>query len=252
MSNMKDITFIFPVYNLSTKDRQDKLSAAYKSLGKGAKVLFVGKKEDLDLVTFKGVIKVENDDTSYPAQVMKGVSLVETKFFSVVEQDDYVDSRWYDMLDAYVKQHNDEIFAYLPLTELVDFNSEEVIGYANEAFWASSFSEEIGYLDIHALELYLTFNVHGGVFKTEEFKALGGLKTSMKLSFWYEFLFRALYKQKQIFVIPRIGYYHRVNVPDSLTDEYTKTMSEKEADWWIELAKKEYFFPQDRKKTYEE
>ena len=105
---------------------------------------------------------------------------------------------------------------------------------------------------LHALELYLTFNVHGGVFKTEEFKALGGLKTSMKLSFWYEFLFRALYKQKQIFVIQRIGYYHRVNVPDSLTDEYTKTMSEKEADWWIELAKKEYFFPQDRKKTYEE
>ena len=27
-------------------------------------------------------------------------------------------------------------------------------------------------------------------------------------------------------------------------------MTEKEADWWIDLAKKEYFFPQDRKKTY--
>ena len=29
-------------------------------------------------------------------------------------------------------------------------------------------------------------------------------------------------------------------------------MDEREADWWIDLAKKEYFFPQDRKKTYTE
>jgi hypothetical protein len=32
--------------------------------------------------------------------------------------------------------------------------------------------------------------------------------------------------------------------------DFSATMSEKEAEWWIDLAKKEYFFPQDRKKTY--
>ena len=29
-------------------------------------------------------------------------------------------------------------------------------------------------------------------------------------------------------------------------------MSENEAHWWLDLAKKEYFFPHDRNKTYQE
>lgn len=70
----------------------------------------------------------------------------------------------------------------------------------------------------------------------------------MKLVFWYEFLLRALYKEKRIFVIPKIGYYHYVNREGSITSEYAKNMSVKEADWWIDLAAKEMYFPQDRKK----
>ena len=83
-----------------------------------------------------------------------------------------------------------------------------------------------------------------------DFLSLGGLKASMELVFWYEFLMRALYKEKRVFVIPKIGYFHLVNRPGCMTTKYAETMSEKEADWWIDLAKKEYFFPQDRKKTY--
>ena len=41
-----------------------------------------------------------------------------------------------------------------------------------------------------------------------------------------------------------------VNRADSITTILTNTISAKEADWWVDLAKKEYFFPQDRKKTY--
>ena len=250
-NNMKDLTFIFPVINLGEKKNKEALDAAYASIGEDRTVLFVGKKEDLDLVTFKGVKKIENDgDTSYPNQVMLAVKNVTTKYFTIIEQDDLARAKWFDFVDEYLKNDNDEIFAYLPLTELIiDGN---VMGYANEAFWASSFSEEIGYLDIPALEDYMNFNVHGGVFKTSEFLSVGGLKTSMKLTFWYEFLLRALYKQKRIYVIPRVGYFHNLNVEGSLTDFYTKNMPEKEADWWIELAKKEYYFPQDRNKTYEE
>lgn len=249
---MKDITFIFPVFNLDTKEKVERLTEAYKSLGKGKKeVIFVGKKEDLDLVTFKGVKKIENDgDLSYPSQVMLALKSVETPYFTVLEQDDYVNDKWFDYLEEYFKNDNGEIFGYLPLTELLI--NGEVVGYANEAFWASSFSEEIGYLDLPALEDYLNFNVHGGVFKTSEFLSLGGLKTSMKLTFWYEFILRALYKQKRIYVVPRVGYFHRLEVEGSLNETYKNNMSEKEAEWWIELAKKEYYFPQDRNKTYEE
>jgi hypothetical protein len=145
-----------------------------------------------------------------------------------------------------------DTFAFLPLTEVVDYETKLPFGYSNEAVWASSFSEELGYYDIQSLEYNLNFNTSGGVFKTEDFKNLGGLKSSMELVFWYEFLLRALYKGKKIFVIPKVGYYHTVNRPDSITNVYANTMSEKEADWWIDLAKKEYFFIKDRNKTYKE
>ena len=249
---MKDLTFIFPVFNLDNLVKIDRLSAAYKSLGDtDNEVIFVGNQEDLDKITFKGVKKIVNDgDTSYPNQVMLGVKNVTTKYFTIVEQDDTVSAKWFDYAEKYIEQGDDSIFAYLPLTELIV--NGEIVGYANEAFWATSFTEQLGYLDLVAVQNYMNFNVHGGIFKTSEFLSLGGLKTSMKLVFWFEFLLRALYKQKQIYVIPRVGYVHKLNLEGSLTDTYTKTMSEKEADWWIELAKKEYYFPQDRNKTYEE
>lgn len=251
---MKDLTYIFPLYNL--KDNAALAEEAIKSVGDNAKIIFVGTDEDVDAAAKFNKnakrIAVDAKDLSYTYQVMTALGQVDTEFFTVIEQDDTVDSRWYDLIDEYLKKDADEIFAYLPLTEVVDYKTKEVIGYANEAFWASSFSEEVGYLDLGALEDYLNFNVSGGVFRTKDFLSLGGLKTSMKLVFWYEFLMRALYKKKRIFVVPRIGYFHKVNVPNSITDEYTKNMSQKEADWWIELAKKEYYFPQDRNKKYEE
>jgi len=252
---MKDLTFIFPLYNLSENGRLNRLNTAiaHITVHSQGNIIFVGKKEDLDLVGDKGKKVVnDTDDLSYPNQVMLALKSVDTKYFSVVEQDDFVCDKWAECVDEYLKNDNDEIFAYLPLTEIVDYGTDETISYANEAFWASSFSEEIGYLDLNAIQDYLNFNTSGGIFKTKEFLSLGGLKTSMKLVFWYEFLMRALYKQKKIFVIPRIGYYHYANVDGSLTEQYANSMSEKEVEWWVELAKKEYYFPQDRNKKYEE
>ena len=251
---MKDITFIIPVFQLDKEENKKLFSDAVKSLGKDATILVVGSAEDLALVTNKKVKKVENatGDLSYPKQVMLALENVDTEYFSVVEQDDKVNEEWYKYLDEYIKRDVDGIFAYLPLTEVVDYKSQEVIGYANEAFWASSFSEEIGFLDMAAMEDYLNFNTSGGVFKTKEFLSLGGLKTSMKLTFWYEFILRALYKEKKMFVVPRIGYFHSINREGNLTDVYSTTMSEKEVEWWLELAKKEFYFPQDRNKKYEE
>jgi hypothetical protein len=250
---MSNITFIFPLFNLSENDRLTKLNRAVASVEGQGKVLFVGKREDLDLVTAGGTKVVnDTDNLTYPAQVMLGVKAVDTEYFSVVEQDDVVSDKWAGCVEQYISSFNDDVFGYLPLTEVIDDKTNETISYANEAFWASSFSEELGFLDLNAIQDYLNFNTSGGVFKTKEFLSLGGLKTSMKLVFWYEFLMRALYKQKKIFVTPRVGYFHYSDVEGCLTDQYANTMDEKEVDWWVELAKKEYYFPQDRNKTYEE
>ena len=252
---MKDLTFIIPVFNLSKKENLESLKALEKSIGQQGNVLCVGSKEDIDIIGKLPVKTLVNDsgDLSYSNQVMLAVNEVDTKYFSVVEQDDIVSENWTKFVEQYIAvDEADEVFAYLPLTEVIDKNTDDTIAYANEAFWATSFSEKLGFLDINCIQDYLNFNTSGAVFKTKEFLALGGLKKSIKLTFWFEFLMRALYKQKQIYVIPRVGYFHYTNVGDSLTEQYTKSMDEKEVEWWVELAKKEYFFPQDRNKKYEE
>jgi hypothetical protein len=48
-----------------------------------------------------------------------------------------------------------------------------------------------------------------------------------------------------MFVIPKTGYIHMVNRDGSLTNEIAN-MSEKEKLFWLDLAKKEYYFKNER------
>ena len=253
---MKDLTVIIPIEVLDTEEKQELFIAALSSVD-DSNVLVVGHQKaiegladiDLSKITFSTLINTSRSK-NYAGQVNFALKSVKSKYFSVLEFDDTYSPIWFKNLEMYIENDTEDTFAFLPLTEVVDYNSKSIIGYANEAVWASSFSDELGCLDIQGLENYLNFNASGGVFKTEDFLSLGGLKASMELVFWYEFLMRALYKEKRVFVIPKVGYFHLVNRPGCMTTKYAETMSEKEADWWIDLAKKEYFFPQDRKKTY--
>ena len=52
-------------------------------------------------------------------------------------------------------------------------------------------------------------------------------------------------------VIPKFGYKHVNQRPDSLFASYKETMDPTEARWWLAQAKKEYYFDKDRKITYE-
>ena len=46
----------------------------------------------------------------------------------------------------------------------------------------------------------------------------------MKLTFWYEYLLRAVNNGKKIYVIPKVGYRHHILRDDSLSDFYSKNM----------------------------
>jgi hypothetical protein len=253
---MEKITVIIPIVDLSN-DKDFKLfERAFESAKKQAdKVIVVGPKEAVEKAegvkhtASKWLSVINEGDTSYPSQVMLAIDSVKTDYFSVLEFDDVLTDNWFKNVGEYF---NDECSGYLPLTEVVDEKTNETIAYSNEAFWATSFCEELGFLDLESLQDYLNFNTSGAVFRKADFTQVGGLKTSMKLVFWYEFLLRALYKQKKFYVVPKVGYIHTANRDGCLTDEYRNQMTEKEAEWWLDLAKKEYFFPQDRNKKYEE
>lgn len=255
---MQNLTVIIPIINLDTDEKKSLFVEAVSSVD-DSNIIVVGDAEALSTISDVKVdgkifatIENTSKNTNYAAQVNFAVNKVKTDYFSVLEYDDKFSPIWFKNLSTYIENDTNDTFVFMPLTEIVEYESKESIGYSNEAVWATSFSDELGCFDLQALDEYLNFNLSGAVFKTEDFKSLGMLKPSMELVQWYEFLMRALYKGKRTFVIPKVGYYHTVNRPDSITNNYADTMTEKEADWWIDLAKKEYFFAQDRKKTYKD
>lgn len=257
---MAQITTIVPVHNFDD-DVKTLLETAVKSFDETSKnveskLMFVGPKEVLDQVKALNLHEaeyVENENAWFSAQINAAVKNVTTDYFAILEYDDEFSPIWFDNVVKYIST-GDDISVYLPLTEVFDYQHKEEgpIGYVNEAVWASSFSEKLGYFDNECLQDYLIFNTTGGVFKTKDFIEVGGLKESMKLSFWYEFLLRAINKKKNVFVIPKVGYFHLVNRNGSLATDYAQNMSDRESEFWVELARKEYLYKTDRKKTYEE
>lgn len=257
---MKQITAMIPLnrYDDTVKGMLETAVKSFLETSKNtpADLMFIGPKEVLDAVKKDqtvDAIYVETDNPWFSAQINEGVKNVKTDYFSILEYDDEYTPIWFNNVAKYIAA-GDDISVYLPLTEVFDYQHKELgpVGYINEAVWASSFSERLGFFDKECLQDYLIFNTTGGVFRTKDFIEVGGLKESMKLSFWYEFLLRAINKEKNVFVVPKVGYFHLVNRPGSLADEYAKTLNDRESEFWIELARKEYLYKKDREKTYEE
>lgn len=257
---MNKITTIIPVHKFDDEVKS-LLETSVKSFVETSKnnpsnLMFVGPKDVLYQVKLLDLYDAEyvaNEESWFSSLINVAAKEVKTDYFAILEYDDEFTPIWFDNVVRYINT-GDDISVYLPLTEVFDAQHKEQgpIGYVNEAVWASSFSEKLGYFDNECLQDYLIFNTTGGVFKTKDFIEVGGLKESMKLSFWYEFLLRAINKGKSVFVIPKVGYFHLVNRNGSLADDYSKNMSDRESEFWVELARKEYLYKTDRKKTYEE
>ena len=202
-----------------------------------------------DQVTVISDSASETINNDFCSLVNYGVSHVNTEWFSILEFDDVYRSNWWDNIDKYI-EYMPSCSVFLPLTELKDFRNMSFIGYGNEAPWATSFSNEVGYIDNDCLQEYFDFYLTGGVYNTKDWKNVGGLKSSIKLTFWYEFLLRLTNQNKKVYVIPKLGYTHYLNRPNSIYEVYNNTIDEKEGNWWYELARQEYFFKEDRNKTY--
>lgn len=209
-------------------------------------------KNDFDFGNIKSMVKIIDNDgaTDFATQFNLGVSKSSSEWVSLLEFDDEYANTWFKNADKYIKAHTDvEIF--MPI--VVDVNADgEFIGLTNEAVWAQSFSDELGILDNNALLAYQNFNVDGMVIKKSLIEAHGGFKSNVKLTFIYEFLLRMTFKSVKVMVIPRYGYKHVNQRPDSLFASYKEEMNPIEAKWWLAQAKKEYYFSKDRIITYQE
>lgn len=250
--NSKNITVIVPIHKQLEGEEISLFNRAINSIPNDCKIIVVGKKEFLPQEEKHRYTILQNKgDLDFCSQINLAVSKIDTDFFSILEFDDEYTKIWEKNFKIYSDSQVKESSVYLFLDELYDYSDIKApIGYVNEAVWASSFSEEIGYLDMDCLNDYSNFNLTGGIFNKNDFIEVGELKPSIKLSFWYEFMLRLLHNGKKIYVIPKVGYRHTIARENSLMDIYQKEINSEEAQWWMELAKKEYFFKTDRKKSY--
>lgn len=174
---------------------------------------------------------------------------VKTEYLSFLEFDDEYSRIWFKNVKKYSEVYP-EVDLFLPIIVETDPNGS-FISFTNESVWAKDFSEEMGILDNNTLSRYANYNFDGMVVKTKTFEKLGKLKSSIKLTFIYEFLLRLTFNDTKVMVIPKLGYRHSNQRPESLFVQYQKNLTQDEARFWLNLAKKEYFFKEDRKIMYE-
>lgn len=241
---MKELVVIIPM-NEFGKENIELLNKAVESVPSELNVL-LSVPNGTDGKKLKGIsgrlgVVSESEGSSFAELVNAAANTIEEKWFSILEFDDTYTPIWYDNAKKYIEfMPSTSVFMYLE--DITDFNDGRYIGFGNEAAWASAFSNEIGFIDNDCLQNYFDFYMTGSIFNTADWKEVGGLKPSIKITFWYEWLLRATNKNKTVYVIPKVGYNHKLGRKGSLIETYKSTISQEETQWWFDLAKREYMF----------
>jgi hypothetical protein len=251
---MKELVVIIPMHEFG-KENIELLNKAVDSVPEEIKVVLSHSK-NLDKRKLKGINErvsfiAESEGDSFAELVNAAVDAVanDFKWFSILEFDDTYTATWLTNAKKYIDFMPD-MSVFMTLEDITDFNNGKYIGFGNEAAWASSFSNEIGYIDHDCLQNYFDFYLTGSIFNIADWQEVGGLKPSIKITFWYEWLLRATNKGKKVFVIPKVGYNHTLDRKGSLVNIYKESVDREESQWWFDLAKREFFYKEDRKKEY--
>ena len=205
--------------------------------------------KDLEIITYPNT----TGETDFVSQVNLGIENCDTEWFSILEIDDEYKKIWLPSMKEHVETFKD-VNVFLPIVR--DVNVEgKFLSYMNDSVWAYGFTTEQGYLDHELLTEYQNYQTSGGLYRTQVIKDNGSLKNNIKLTFSYEFLLRLTHNGVKIMTVPKAGYQHVNMREDSLfwaykNDEKVK-LSEDEAKFWLETAKKEYYFKNKRDIKYE-
>jgi hypothetical protein len=258
---MKKISIILPVHTLKG-DYSELLNNAIKSVEDFHNDVILTivcpkeVKEELSSLSEKLEIKIiENSgQTDFCTQVNLGITNCETEWFSILEVDDEFKSIWLKSMNQHINENSD-VDVFLPIVQDVNVNGN-FVSFTNESMWAYGFTEKQGFLDNEVLLDYQNYQTSGGLYKTQVIKENGSFKDNIKLTFSYELLLRLTHNGVKIMSVPKIGYKHVNLREDSLfwlykNDENTK-LKEKEVRFWLDTAKKEFFFKNKRDVKYEE
>jgi hypothetical protein len=186
-------------------------------------------------------------EPNYSEQVNYGIKNAKGTWVSLFEFDDEYSSIWFKNVKKYIDAYP-QTQVFLPVVVETD-EKGLFAGFTNEATFAANFSQEMGVLTNETLQEYQNFQTAGSVIKKQVIEDFGGLKSSIKLTFVYEFLLRLTYNSVPIMTIPKLGYKHTNMREGSIFWNYKfgeDKMIEDEVKFWVQTAKKEFFFVDDR------
>jgi hypothetical protein len=197
---------------------------------------------------------INKGNTDFCSQINLGIEKCETDWFSILEIDDEYKPIWLKSLNEYMKIYPD-VDVFLPIVK--DINPEgKFVSFTNESAWAYGFTEMQGFIDNEVLLEFQNYQISGGVYRTQKIKDVGMLKENIKLTFGYEFFLRLTHNGLRVMTVPRVGYQHVNLREDSLFWLYKNNeenkMTEKEVKFWLDTAKKEFFFKNKREVNYVE
>jgi hypothetical protein len=258
---MKDITVILPIHKFDDIYREmfAKAVSSVEVFHDDVTLSIVGPKSAVGDLTKEGIsdkldvnIHINEGETDFCSQINLGIEKCETTWFSILEIDDEYTPNWLPSFNKYQSLFPDADI-YLPIVK--DVNSEgKLVSFTNESVWAYGFTETQGVLENEVLLDYQNYQTSGGLYKTEVVKENGSFKDNIKLTFSYEFLLRLTHNGVKIVTIPQIGYKHVNFREDSLFWSYKNDdsvkLSSDEPKFWLETAKKEFFFKNKREVEY--
>lgn len=264
MKNETKISVVLPIKSGKSPffdDYFNKAITSVKNQGEYVDELIIVHTDETFLVNFlkeydfeklNVVLEPWTEEPSFANQVNRGVGIAKSDWVSFLEFDDEYSNIWFKNVVNYISIYQDN-HVFLPV--VVDVDDKGVfVGFTNEATFAANFSQEMGVLTNETLLTYQNFQISGMVFKKEVFIKYGAIKPSIKLTFGYELLLRLTYSAVNFMTIPKIGYKHTNLREGSIFWNYkngSEKLDEDEVRFWIDTAKKEYFFTQDRNIKYE-
>jgi hypothetical protein len=264
MENNLSLSIVLPLKTSVVKDFSEYFDKAIKSIQnqivkpQELVIVHTNEKSLIDFIESYdfgelNVVKLLWDKSpNYCEQVNYGIQNSKSEWLSIFEFDDEYAAIWFKNVKKYIDFYPD-VQAFLPV--VIDTDEKNTFaGFTNEATFAANFTQEMGHLTNETLQNYQNFQTAGAVIKKEIIKDFGGLKSSIKLTFIYEFLLRLTYNSVSIMTIPKIGYKHTNMRESSIFWDYKfggSQMSEDEVKFWVQTAKKEYFFTDDRVIKYE-
>jgi len=258
---MKNITIILPVHKWD-EENMYMFNNAFDSVEQfynDVLLLIVGPNDVLSKIKIEETNLeykfIENKgNTDFCSQVNLGIENCQTEWFSILEIDDEYTKNWLPSMTTYMKE-NTEVSVFLPLVKDINVDGK-FLSFTNESPWAFGFTDKQGFLDNQALLEYQNFQISGGLYKTSVINDYGKLKENIKLTFGYEFLLRLTHNNVLVMTVPRVGYQHVNFRENSLFWSYKNTedhkLSENEVKFWLDTAKKEFFFKNIRDINYVE